>query len=82
MRIAWAVLLAGVGLSSAAQAREDEFAAIDRKVEVLQPKAVEKLFDTIAWAPTITEALRLAKEHRRPVFLFTYSGYDMAGFRC
>ena len=47
------------------------------RIRANQLTAGDRKFDRIAWVPTITEALRLAKETRRPVFLLTYYG-DLA----
>jgi hypothetical protein len=55
---------------------------VERHVRDWQPTADERRFDQIGWARDIRDALRLAKEHRRPVFLFTYDGAGMATFRC
>jgi hypothetical protein len=55
---------------------------IDQRVEQWQPTASERAFDRIAWAPNLREALRLGKEHARPVFLFTYDGESLACYRC
>jgi len=49
-------------------------ARIDKRVEAWQPTADERRLDDIAWASDIRDALRLAKDNARPVFLFTYSG--------
>ena len=57
------------------------FEAVQQRVAELQPKAEEKRFDEIGWAKDIREARRLAKEHNRPVFLFTHDGRMNIG-RC
>lgn len=54
---------------------------IDDRIETLQPTAEERKIDQIGWAGSISEALTLAREHRRPVFLFTHDG-RMARGRC
>jgi hypothetical protein len=54
---------------------------IDRLVKENEPKADEKRFDEIGWAKDIREAERLAKEHQRPVMLFTHDGRMNIG-RC
>ena len=46
---------------------------IDQPVEE-RPPAADKRFDEIGWAHDIRTALALAKEHDRPVFLFTHDG--------
>jgi hypothetical protein len=54
---------------------------IDERVATLQPTADERRIDQIGWAPEIRSALRLAREHGRPVFLFTMDGRFNIG-RC
>jgi hypothetical protein len=56
-------------------------ARIDERVAALQPTADERRIDRIGWAPDIRSALRLAREHGRPVFLFTMDGRFSIG-RC
>jgi len=57
------------------------FEAVQQRVAELQPRAEEKRFDEMGWAKDIREALRLAKQHNRPVFLFTHDGRMNIG-RC
>jgi len=62
-------------------------ARIDKRVETWQPTPGERRLDDIAWAQDLGDALRLAREHSRPIFLFTYSGcaqreHAMALQRC
>ena len=62
-------------------------AKIDRRVQTWQPTAEERRLDDIAWSRDLRDALRLARESKRPVFLFTYSGsaereHAMALQRC
>jgi hypothetical protein len=62
-------------------------APIDRHIQAWQPTRAERRLDDIGWAKDIRDALRLAREHNRPVFLFTYSGsaereHAMALQRC
>jgi hypothetical protein len=54
---------------------------VDRRIDSWQPLKEERRFDEIAWVADIREALKLAKQHRRPVFLFTHDG-RMAIGRC
>jgi hypothetical protein len=54
---------------------------IDERIAALQPTAEERRIDRIGWAPNIRSALRLAREHDRPVFLFTMDGRFSIG-RC
>jgi hypothetical protein len=44
---------------------------VEKKVHQVEPTRDEKKFDLIGWAPDIFTAEKLAKEFRRPVFLFT-----------
>jgi hypothetical protein len=54
---------------------------VEKRVQAWQPTAAERRFDDIGWVKDIREAERLAKEHNRPVFLFTHDG-RMAIGRC
>ena len=47
---------------------------IDKRVDAWQPTAKERAFERIGWAKNIQNALKLAKTHNRPVFLFTHDG--------
>jgi hypothetical protein len=60
---------------------ELSFEAVQTRVAELPPRAEEKRFDEIGWAKDIRAARRLAKEHNRPVFLFTHDGRMNIG-RC
>jgi hypothetical protein len=62
-------------------AQEKTPAWVDGRIADLQLTAVERKFDTIAWVPSIKEALKLAKEHGRPLMMFTYDGQIQTG-RC
>ena len=74
---------------AAAAARADEPRVADRdvsewvtkRVRDWQPSADERRFDEIGWVADIRTALKLAKEHDRPVFLFTHDGHIDVG-RC
>jgi len=55
---------------------------VDKRVEEWQPTKAERAFDEIGWAKDLSEARRLAEEHGRPIFLFTYDGTDLACYRC
>jgi hypothetical protein len=59
----------------------NEFDWVRQRVDELQPTGKEKRFDEIGWAGDIRDAMRLAKEHSRPVFLFTHDGRMNIG-RC
>jgi hypothetical protein len=60
---------------------EDVATWVRDRVEALQPTAVEKRLDEIGWAKSISEAEKLARQHNRPVFLFTHNG-SMGTGRC
>ena len=47
---------------------------VDAKVAECAPKPEERRFDQTGWLTDIRSALKLAKEHNRPVFLFTHDG--------
>lgn len=70
-----------VWLFGALLAQQDPSAWLDKRIAELQPTAAEKRFDRIGWSTSIVEGLKLAREHRRPVFLFTHDG-RMATGRC
>ena len=55
---------------------------VEKRIQDWQPTKEERRFDDIGWAKGIRDALRLAKEHGRPVFLFTYDGASLATYRC
>jgi hypothetical protein len=52
----------------------DEFSRIDRWVQEWQPTEMDRKFEQIGWVKDIPTALRLAKQHGRPVFVFTHKG--------
>jgi hypothetical protein len=54
---------------------------VDGKVKERMPAPEERAFDDIGWAKDIRDALQLAKQHNRPVFLFTHDGRMNLG-RC
>ncbi len=60
---------------------DDPAPMVTRRVQLWQPVAAERRFDEIGWASDILAARRLAKEHNRPVFLFTHDGHMAVG-RC
>jgi hypothetical protein len=62
-------------------------ARVDQRIQAWQPTREERRLDDIGWARDIRDALRLARQHGRPIFLFTYSGstnreHAMALQRC
>jgi hypothetical protein len=64
-----------------APGRGDLAAWVDQKVAQCAPKPEERGFDRTGWLTDIRAALALAKEHNRPVFLFTHDGRMGVG-RC
>jgi hypothetical protein len=54
---------------------------VEKRIQEWEPTAADRRFDEIGWAKDIRDAERLAKEHDRPVFLFTHDG-RMAIGRC
>ena len=54
---------------------------VEETVEERQAAPEDKRFDEIGWVTEIREAIKLAKEHNRPIFLFTGDGRINTG-RC
>jgi hypothetical protein len=54
---------------------------VDRRIADWRPTADEKRFDQIGWCTSLLEAEKLAREHQRPIFLFTHDGRMNVG-RC
>jgi hypothetical protein len=76
MMLLLAAGLTGVGAAADKPVGDDSglSARVDRQVQAWQPTRDERRLDTIGWAGDLRDALRLAKESARPIFLFTYSG--------
>ncbi|HUF60495.1 MAG TPA: hypothetical protein VMN36_00340 [Verrucomicrobiales bacterium] len=75
------LLSAWVGIPGAVEAGEgaapgkaESIEFVDRRVESWRPRSEERLLDAVAWVRDIRTAMPLAKEHGRPVFLFTLDG--------
>jgi hypothetical protein len=51
-------------------------------VSAWQPTAEESAFHRIGWVNDLREAEQISRSHRRPLFLFTYDGTSLAGYRC
>ncbi len=60
--------------ASAQQPKSDLVTSTDACIAAWGPTAAERRFDEIGWSTEIRAALALAKEHQRPVFLFTHDG--------
>jgi hypothetical protein len=79
------IMVSIVGGSSVAQqasvSNADLTNFVNKRVQEWQPTKEEKRFDEIGWVKDIRTAERLAKEHGRPVFLFTQDGRMNTG-RC
>ena len=54
---------------------------VHQRAQEWQPTARERRWENIGWASSLREALRLARAHQRPVFLFTHDGHLNVG-RC
>jgi hypothetical protein len=77
----WLACVGAVASIVSAKGAELSYEAVRARVEEWQPKASEKVFDEIGWAEDIRAGLKLAKEHGRPLFLFTHDGRMNLG-RC
>lgn len=67
---------------AAAQVEDaDTVSWTQERVRRWEPAPEERSFDKIGWAKDIRDAVHLAKEHHRPVFLFTHTGRINTG-RC
>ncbi len=74
-RSALGLVLAFVAGTACAYMRADHDAAwVDSRVAAWQPTEKERSWERIGWAGGLLEAERLAKQNRRPVFLFTHDG--------
>ncbi len=76
-----ATLVCRVPAEEKPDASNDLAARVEKRIQEWQPTAAERRFDEIGWAKDIRDAEKLAKEHGRPVFLFTHDG-RMAIGRC
>jgi len=79
----WTMTAAAIALCGAAALAADKLvpppqgdpaAWVDAKVAACSPKPEERRFDQTGWLTDIRSALALAKQHNRPVFLFTHDG--------
>jgi hypothetical protein len=51
-------------------------------VAAWQPTAEESAFDRIVWVNDLREAERISRANKRPMFLLTYDGASLSGYRC
>jgi Spy/CpxP family protein refolding chaperone len=61
---------------------KEDLSWVARRVEEWQPSREERRFDQIGWAKDIRDALKLAREHNRPVFIHAYNDGRMELGRC
>ena len=61
-------------VSSSAPAGPHDAAWVDQRIGANQPTPEERRFDEIGWLTDLRSAEKLAKEHHRPIFLFTHDG--------
>jgi hypothetical protein len=74
------LLESSTGDDTSALRRDDSWVA--NRVAAWQPTAEESAFDRIGWVNGLREARRLSATHKRPMFLFTYDGTSLSGYRC
>jgi hypothetical protein len=55
---------------------------VANRVAAWQPTAEESAFDRIKWVNDLRAAERISRSHKRPMFLFTYDGTSLSGYRC
>ena len=60
---------------------KDLRSCVDRRIQEWQPTTEEKRFDQIGWCTSLVQAEKHAREHKRPIFLFTHDGKMQVG-RC
>jgi len=75
------ILVAQASADEKSESFHEIQARIDRRVADWQPTADEKRFDQIGWCTSLLEAEKLARQHQRPIFLFTHDGRMNVG-RC
>ena len=69
-----ALFLAAVSAAPSADQTDVFVARTDACVAAWKPTPAERRFDEIGWSTDIRTALALAREHRRPLFVFTHDG--------
>jgi hypothetical protein len=77
-----AVLAAGlIAADEKKPSDADLVKSVDERVKERQPAQAERRMDEVGWVADVRIALKLAREHNRPVFLFTHDGRMNVG-RC
>jgi hypothetical protein len=61
--------------------RRDE-SWVGKRVAAWQPTAAESVCDRIGWVNHLSEAQRISRAQKLPMFLFTYDGTSLSGYRC
>ena len=74
VRTLLATILLSLSGVQGAQNEGKDFSWVQARVQDIEVKKEDRRLDEIGWAKDIREAERLAKENRRPVFLFTHDG--------
>ncbi len=72
---------AGAGLKGDETSDDELAASVDARLDEWRISPKERAVDQIGWSANVLEANELAREHQRPVFLFTYDGRMTIG-RC
>jgi hypothetical protein len=81
MRI-FTMLLLSMGILDAAEVKDGKLVEYVRKrVHDNTPTKAERKFDQIAWADGLAAAMRLGKQHGRPILVFVYDG-NLSTARC
>jgi hypothetical protein len=70
----------GPGDDPSAIRRDESWVA--RRAQAWQPTALESAFDRIGWVEDLREAEQISRTQKRPMFLFTYDGTSLSGYRC
>ena len=61
---------------------QEDLSWVAKRVEDWQPTSQERRSDQIGWAKEIRQAIKLAKEHNRPVLVHAYNDGRMNAGRC
>jgi hypothetical protein len=72
-------LAAVAAVSAGAAGRDAEW--VDQRIREWQPTEREKRWEGIGWVADLRTALKLSKQYKRPVFMFTLDGRMNVG-RC